>query len=337
MIDQTYMTTINAFDEVPDKHHVVSIGTFDGVHLGHQHLLARARTRARELGAPLLVVTFEPPPSKVIRPESFPGRLVTAERKLELLGRSGVATTLVLDFTPELMRLSPEAFLHDLHDAVHPLELWIGEEFALGHKRAGNVDRLTEIAAGLGVEVRAIGRIEREGEVVSSSRIRKLITAGEVAAAHRLLGYPFQISGEVIEGAKIGRTIGYPTANVEPPSDTVKLPDGIYVSLAALPGEPAERAAMTYIGTRPALNTGNRLVETHLLDFSGDLYGRVLAADILERIRPDSTFASVEELVRQLRDDERRTREFLAEQGRAGADGNGRTAELPLSAGHRAD
>lgn len=321
MIDQTYMTTIRAFDQVSNRHHVVSIGTFDGVHLGHQHLLAKAKARAHDFGVPLLVITFEPPPSKVIRPESFPGRLVPAERKLELLAQYGVATTLVLDFTPELMRLSPEAFLRDLYAAAHPKELWIGEEFALGHKRAGNVERLTEIAAECGVEVHPIGRVERDGEVVSSSRIRKLVTAGEVGAARRLLGHPFQISGSVIEGAKIGRTIGYPTANVEPPEDLVSLADGIYVSLAALPGEASTRPAMTYIGTRPALNTGNRLVETHLLDFSGDLYGKVLAADILERIRPDATFGSVEELVRQLKDDERRTRGILAELGKRGSVG----------------
>jgi len=313
MIDQTYMTTIRTFEEMPDGHHLVSIGTFDGVHLGHQHLLAQAKASALELGVPLLVVTFEPPPPKVIRPESFPGRLVTAERKLELLAQHGVATTLVLDFTPVLMRLTPEAFLSRLHAAALPKELWIGEDFALGHRRAGSVGRLTEIAAELGMEVHAIGRTEVDGEVVSSSRIRRLITSGEVGAARRLLGHHFQISGEVIEGAKIGRTIGYPTANVEPPADQVSLADGIYASLAALPGEPVERPAMTYIGTRPALNTGNRLVETHLLDFSGDLYGKVLAANILERIRPDATFASVEELVHQLKDDERRTRQFLAE------------------------
>lgn len=335
MIDQPYMTTIRAFDEVPDRQHVVSIGTFDGVHVGHQHLLAKAKARALELEVPLLVVTFEPPPSKVIRPESFPGRLVTAERKLELLAGLGVATALVLEFTPDLMRLSPEVFFTDLYAAAHPMELWVGEEFALGHKRAGNVERLTEIAAELGVDLHAIGRVERDGAVVSSSRIRKLISAGEVGPARRLLGHPFQISGEVIEGAKIGRTIGYPTANVEPPADQVSLPDGIYVSLAVLPGGAVERPAMTYIGTRPALNTGNRLVETHLLDFSGDLYGRILAANILERIRPDATFASVEELVRQLRDDERRTRQFLTEFGRG--DSARVEAESALSVGRHAD
>ncbi len=306
------MTTLRALNEVPRGRHVVSIGTFDGVHLGHQHLLRSARQRASELGVPLLAVTFEPPPAQVIRPQSFPGRLATAERKLELLAGCGVASTLVLDFTTELMRMSPETFLAQLNEAAHPVELWVGEEFALGHNRVGNVERLTEIGAELGFQVHAVARVELAGEVVSSSRIRKQVMAGDAKAAHELLGHPFQISGVVIEGAKVGRTIGYPTANVAPPPDLVALADGIYVSLAELPGEPIHRPAMTYIGTRPALNTGTRLIETHLLDFSGDLYGLSLATDILQRIRPDATFAGVEALVRQLRDDERATRSILS-------------------------
>jgi riboflavin kinase/FMN adenylyltransferase len=312
MIEQTTMTTLRTFEDVGHSRHVVSIGTFDGVHLGHQHLLKTARKRARDLDVPLLVVTFEPPPSKVIRPESFPGRLVTAEHKLDLLATLGISTTLVLSFTTEMMRMSAEAFLKELQVGVHPVELWVGEEFALGHNRAGNVERLKEIGAGLGFHVHSVPRVELAGHVVSSSRIRKHVVAGDAKMANALLGHPFRISGEVIEGAKVGRTIGYPTANVEPPSDLVALPDGIYVSLAGLPGEPILRPAMTYIGTRPALNTGNRLIETHLLDFSGNLYGMNLATDILERIRPDATFSGVDALIRQLQEDERITRSILS-------------------------
>lgn len=306
------MTTFRSFEEVPHARHVVSIGTFDGVHLGHQHLLKRARDRALDLGVPFLVVTFEPPPSKVIRPESFPGRLVTAERKLDLLRVQGIPSTLVLDFTTDLMTMTPEAFLKELHDAAHPVELWVGEEFALGHHRRGHVERLTEIGAELGIQLHAVARVAHDRQVVSSSRIREHVLAGNAQAALDLLGHPFQVAGVVIEGAKVGRTIGYPTANVEPSPDLVALPDGIYVSLAGLPGEPVDRPAMTYIGMRPALNTGNRLIETHLLDFSGDLYGMNLATDILARLRPDSTFSGIDELVRQLREDERNTRTILA-------------------------
>lgn len=304
-----------SFEEVPQKRHVVSIGTFDGVHLGHRHLLKCARERAIELGVPFLVITFEPPPSKVIRPESYPGRLVTAGRKMDLLEAQGVPATLVLDFTRDVMTTPPEAFMKELREAAHPVELWVGEEFALGHNRSGNVGRLTEIGMQHGMRLHAVPRISHHGEVVSSSRIREHVLAGEAKAAQDLLGQPFQLAGVVIEGAKIGRTIGYPTANVEPSPDLVALPDGIYVSLAGLPGEPVHRQAMTYIGMRPALNTGNRLIETHLLDFSSDIYGMTLTVDILERLRPDATFAGVDALVRQLQEDERNTRSMLAKLG----------------------
>lgn len=306
------MNVGHAFTDLTRGPRVVSIGTFDGLHLGHQHLLRSARDRARGLDLPLLVVTFEPPPATVIRPASFPGRILTPELKLELLDEAGVTSTLVLTFDGELMRMAPETFLRHLFDAANPVELWVGEEFALGHDRRGDLQRIRTIGEGLGFDVVPVARTLQDGEVISSSRIRKHILAGEVLQASDLLGRPFQVSGVVIEGAKIGRTIGYPTANVEPPPGLVPLADGIYVSLAGLPGEPVRRPAMTYIGTRPALNTGSRLIETHLLDFSGDLYGQTLATDFLERIRPDATFETVDALIEQLQSDERSTRAVLA-------------------------
>lgn len=309
------MNVYYGFGEVPDVRHVVSIGTFDGLHLGHQHLLRSARDRARVLDAPFLVVTFEPPPAKVIRPAAFPGRIVTPDQKLGLLDDAGVSGTLVLEFDAELMHLTPEAFLERLARSAHPVELWVGEEFALGHDRRGDVERLRTIGARLGYDVIPVARTVHADEVISSSRIRRRILAGEVGDASAMLGRPFQVGGVVIEGAKIGRTIGYPTANVEPPPGLVYPADGIYVSLAGLPGEAVRRPAMTYIGTRPALNTGSRLIETHLLDFSGDLYDQVLRTDFLARIRPDATFDSIDALIEQLRRDELATREMLAESG----------------------
>lgn len=318
MIELPGMMTYHSFEEIPSQSHVVSIGTFDGIHVGHQELLRSAHRRADELGVAFLVVTFEPPPSKVIRPESYPGRLVTAAHKLELLNALDVPSALILEFNNDLMKMRPEVFVGMLDAAAHPAEIWVGEDFALGHNRSGDVKRLTSIGATRGIKVIALPQVVLGGEAVSSSRIRKHVMAGEAKAAKRMLGHPFRIQGEVIEGARIGRKIGYPTANVEPPSDLVALPDGIYVSRAGLPGEPVNRPAMTYIGMRPALNTGNRLIETHLLDFSGDLYGMSLATDVLERLRPDATFAGVEALVRQLQEDERNARRVLAELAEVG-------------------
>lgn len=292
--------------------HVVSIGTFDGVHLGHRYLLERASARATELQLPLLVVTFEPNPAQVIRPERFRGRLNTPRQKLDRLQAAGAGDVVVVPFTTELMRESPETFLGHLVEATSPVELWVGEEFALGHNRSGDIARLTGIGVEMGFVLRAVARREADGQVVSSSRIRQLVLDASPEEAERLLGYPYRISGEVIRGAQIGRTIGFPTANVVPPAQLVQVPDGIYATLATIEGGERALDAMTYIGIRPALNTGDRLIETNILDFTGDLYGQVLHSDFLERLRPDATFDSVEALVAQLRRDERDARGVLA-------------------------
>lgn len=290
----------------------MSIGTFDGIHLGHQYLLESAGQRASQLGIPLLAVTFEPYPAQVIRPESFSGRLNTAPEKLRRLWETGVDDVVVIPFTRDLMMESPEAFLERLVDATHPREVWVGEAFALGRNRVGDVPRLTSIGQDMGFDLVAVPRREFDGQVVSSSRIRQLVKDGLVDQAENLLGYAYRISGEVVRGAQIGRTIGFPTANVEPPAEIVQVPDGIYATLATIDDSTQPHWAMTYIGTRPALNTGARQIETNILDFEGDLYGRTIHTDFIARLRPDSDFPSVDALVQQLRVDEDHAREVLS-------------------------
>jgi riboflavin kinase/FMN adenylyltransferase len=291
---------------------IVSIGTFDGVHLGHRYLLELARDRAFERGLPFLIVTFEPNPAEVIRPDRFRGRLNTPQQKIDRLRSLGPDEVVVVPFTESLMREAPETFLGHLVDTLHPAEIWVGEEFALGHNRSGDITRLTEIGQHLGFTLRAIPRRESDGQVVSSSRIRQYLLEARPEAAELLLGYPYRVSGEVIKGAQIGRTIGFPTANVVPPDLLVPVPDGIYATLATIESQLEPMDAMTYIGTRPALNTGERLIETHILDFNGDLYGQTLHCDFLSRLRPDATFDSVDALVDQLRADEKGARNVLS-------------------------
>jgi riboflavin kinase/FMN adenylyltransferase len=292
---------------------VVTIGTFDGVHVGHQYLLRRAVERGEELGLPVVVITFEPIPASVLRPDGFAGRICAAEEKRSLITEHCADVLVTMTFDLELAQWSPEQFMDAVVDATGVKELWIGEAFALGKGRAGGVEQLTEIGLAQGYAVCALERREDIDGVISSSRIRHAIQLGDVSLANRLLGRPFTVTGEVIHGAQFGRTIGFPTANVVPPFEQVALADGIYASRAHLPGEDTWRDAMTYVGNRPTVNTGARQIETNLLDFDGDLYGQVITVQLLQRLRADEHFPTVEAMVAQLRQDEIVARTFFAE------------------------
>ena len=302
-----------ALDGLPPTPHVVSVGTFDGVHLGHRHLLRGAVARGRELGLPVAAVTFEPLPPAVLRPDRFAGRICTPAEKLAAIGATGVDAIAVVPFTLDFSRTSPERFMADLAAAARLRELWVGEGFALGKDRAGDVPRLTEIGRGLGFAVVALPRLTLDGETVSSSEVRRALLAGDVRRAWACLGRPHRVEGTVVHGKKVGRTIGFPTANLLPPADLVPLADGIYASWAWLDGDVAPRPAVTYIGRRPTVNTGERAIETHLLDFDGDLYGRHLQVDLLEHLRPDENFPTLDALVAQMGTDRANAQRVHAE------------------------
>lgn len=292
---------------------VVTIGTFDGVHLGHQRLIANTRDRAIELGARSTIVTFEPVPASVLRPDRFAGRICTAGRKLRLLESLGANEIAVIEFDRALASRSPEDFLTELKEQTGLIELWVGEGFALGRDRVGDVARISEIGESLGFRTIAMPRVIDGGEVISSSSIRRAIEAGKVRFAAESLGRPFSVAGEVIHGAHLGREIGFPTANFFPPEGLVQLGDGIFVSLALLAGESDVRPAMTYVGTRPTINSGVRQIETHLLDFDGDLYGQTIEVAMLEKIRDDQQFPNLDAMIEQLAHDEARSRAILGE------------------------
>jgi riboflavin kinase/FMN adenylyltransferase len=291
---------------------VVTIGTFDGVHRGHRRLLDQAVQRGQELDLPVTGITFEPVPAAVLRPEAFSGRISTPEEKMEQLAEAGLDEIVVVPFTPELSRWSPEDFMAWLKEKTGLRELWVGEGFALGKDRAGTVARLAQIGADLGFRVVAVPRLTNGEEVVSSSRVRSAVMNGEVATARRLLGRPFRVAGEVVHGQHLGREIGFPTANVVPPDGLAPLADGIYAAWGWLPGDETSRPAIAYIGSRPTVDAGERMVETHLLDFDGDLYGKTLATDLLERIRPDARFESLDDLIAQMQLDKAQARDILA-------------------------
>jgi riboflavin kinase / FMN adenylyltransferase len=301
------------FAELPEAARIVTIGSFDGVHRGHQGLLAQTVERAHDLDAVPMAVTFEPLPAQILRPDKFAGRICSAQEKLARLASSGLAEILTLEFSRDFSEQTPEEFLSRLAQSSGMRELWIGEGFALGRNRSGDVGRITAIGGELGFGVTVVQRLSEDDAVISSSAIRSAIMGGDAETAWRYLGRPFRVSGPVIHGAHLGRTIGYPTANVAPPSDLVSLADGIYVSLATLPERDAPWPSMTYVGTRPTVNSGMRLVETHVLDYDGDLYGKVIQVDMLKHLRGDATFSGIDPLIAQLKLDEEATRAFFAD------------------------
>lgn len=296
---------------LPAAKRVLTVGTFDGVHHGHQHLLQATTRRAAALGLPSMVLTFEPVPAQVLRPDRFSGRICSASEKLKLISRFPIDAITVLSFTLPFSRQTAEEFMSEIALRISPAEMLVGEGFALGRDRAGTIDRLSELGSELGFRVTAFPRLTEGGIVVSSSEIRRCLLAGHVSRARHLLGRPFSLTGTVIHGAHFGRTIGFPTANVEPASDLVIPKDGIYAAVAVIGSQTISRPAMTYIGTRPTVNTGGRLVETHLLDFDGDLYGQQLHVSLLAHLRDDQHFVSLDEMVDQLKRDESDTRDAL--------------------------
>lgn len=305
-------TIVTDFDQLQLTASIVTIGTFDGVHRGHEMLLQQAVARARELRLPCVVVSFEPIPASILRPDRFRGRICGAQEKQERLLAAGADVLLVVEFTRALAEWSAEEFIGRLLAVTGMRELWVGEAFALGKNRAGDTAHLEGLGDRLGFVVQAVARLEGAGGVISSSLIREAVIAGDVEAAAALLGRHFNVRGEVVRGFQFGRTIGYPTANVAPPDGLAPLADGIYASTVRLPGDAGVYPSMTYVGTRPSVNSGARAIESHLLDFDADLYGQVIDVSIRHRFRPDQHFPSIDELVAQLQRDEAETRAYFA-------------------------
>jgi riboflavin kinase / FMN adenylyltransferase len=300
----------------PAEGTAVAIGVFDGVHLGHQHVLAEARRLAAERRARSAVVTFDRHPAAVVRPESAPKLLTDLEQRLELLAALGMDLTYVVSFDEARSKESAEDFIETV--LVHCLAakaVVVGADFHFGHERRGNVELLREVGRGAGFEVDGIELLasKEEGvEAISSTTIRAALGAGDLASANRMLGRAHEVRGVVVEGDKRGRDLGYPTANVAVPSDICLPADGIYAGWHLRPDGTAHAAAIN-LGRRPTFyaDAESSLLETHLLDFDGDLYGEPARVRFVARLRDELRFYSVDDLVRQMATDVDETRAVL--------------------------
>jgi len=292
---------------------VVTLGVFDGVHRGHRALVARVVAEAATRGLGAGVVTFHPNPVTVLRPDVPFAYLQSLERRVELLREVGAAWVAVLQFTSELALVSAEDFTRMLVEDAGMRVLVVGENFHLGRGREGDVPRLRELGARLGFEVVALPLVSGgDGEVsdISSTRIRRALATGEMREVAELLGRPFALRGPVLHGDERGRTIGFPTLNIGVSADQALPPNGVYVTRAEIDGNTYHGA--TNIGTQPTFEGTRRRVETHLLDFDGDLYGAVVRVELLQMLRPERKFEGVDALVAQIERDVAQTRAFFA-------------------------
>ncbi|HWO00793.1 MAG TPA: bifunctional riboflavin kinase/FAD synthetase [Blastocatellia bacterium] len=286
---------------------VLTFGVFDGLHLAHQQIVSRVVTRARATQMPATVVTFDPHPRAVLHPQTAPPLLQTFEQKMAALERFGVDQAVVLNFTPELATVTAEAFLLEtIFGRLDAREVYLGHGFAFGHNREGRFALLKEVAERLNRVAEEVPEVMIHTHRVSSTMIRRLLSAGRVNLARRMLGRPYGIESRVIEGRKLGKTqLQYATANLKP-QNTVVPAEGVYVTLTFAEGE--WRRSVTNIGHRPTFGSEPEVtVETHVVDFDGELYGEKIRVRFLHRLRGEQKFESVDALRKQIDRDYRRT------------------------------
>lgn len=283
----------------------LTLGVFDGVHLGHRQLLGRAF----EHDGTHSVITFDPHPVEVLAPGTSPRLITNIDERLDLLEGMGAELVAVLDLA-EVREFRPEQFVSEiLVGKLAVSTLTVGDDFQFGKDRAGDVGFLTEAGSISGFDVDVVGMVAEGGQPVSSSRIRSLIEVGSVSDAAGLLGSRYRMSGPVIDGDKRGRDIGYPTANLRPVERKVIPGNGVYATVTRVNG--IEHMSATNVGTRPTFGGGERLIEAHILDFDGDLYGEEITVEFVERLRPELEFKSVAELLEHMEEDVERSRKIL--------------------------
>jgi riboflavin kinase/FMN adenylyltransferase len=302
------MHTIHFPDDAPPAwlaHPVLALGNFDGLHRGHLKIIERVKRGAVERGGVPMAMTFDPHPPRVVRPDKAPPLLMTKAQRLEALQHAGITCVAVVRFTPELSRWDPETFVRTvLVDWVRVAEVWVGANFLFGHDRSGNFSILRTLGQRYGFRAEKIDPVRYKEFVVSSTRIRRLVAEGRIDEAGALLGHHYYVDGVVVEGRRRGREIGFPTANLRTVNELIP-PHGVYATTLSIDG--IVRAALTNIGVRPTFDDGQGTsIETHVLGFDEDLYGREVRLSFVQRLRDERRFEDVDALRAQIDADRRR-------------------------------
>ena len=294
---------------------VLTLGVFDGLHLGHQLIMRTVVERARALRAVPTVITFDPHPRAVLHPESSPPLLQTFDQKIEAFGVLGIEQTIVIRFTKAFAEIRAEDFLRDVvKERLQAMEVYLGRGFAFGHNREGNIELLKKVSGQLGFRAEEVSEVRLRGQRISSSRIRELLAGGRVNLARRMLGRPYGVEGRVVRGDMRGRELGFPTANLRPQNRVIPR-RGVYITATLIEG--LWRRSLTNIGTRPTFEKDSlqSSVETYVMDWTGDLYGDVVRVRFLHRLRDERRFDSLDELKRQITLDRDRAASYFEHSG----------------------
>jgi riboflavin kinase/FMN adenylyltransferase len=293
---------------------VLALGNFDGMHRGHLKIIERVCRVADERNGVAVAMTFEPHPSKIVRPDKAPPLLMTHQQKIEALDRAGMHGVAIVRFTPELAQWDPESFVRTvLVEWLHVAEVWVGANFLFGHDRTGNFSMLRTLGARYGFRAEKIDPVRYKDFVVSSTRIRRLINEGRVDEASALLGHQYSVEGSVVHGQHRGKDLGFPTANLCTENEVVP-PHGVYATTVTLEG--AAYPAMTNVGTRPTFGDAQEtVIETHVLDFDKDLYGARLKLGFVQRLRDEKRFDNLETLKQQIAVDREHARSLFDRMG----------------------
>lgn len=297
----------NLNEEFPNP--VVTLGNFDGVHLGHQAIFRKVVERAEAVNGTAVAFTFEPHPLKVLAPERSPKLLNTFHGKMKLIEAAGIDVVICADFDRTFAEQNPEEFARNiLHGKIGACEVYVGYDYAFGKGRGGGVSLLRRMGESCGFSVGVVDAVQVDGRVVSSSLVRDLVSSGKVVEAARLLGRYYSIEGEVVAGSRRGRTLGFPTANIHTINEIIP-PSGVYAVIAVL--DKARLHGAASIGVRPTFGNGPVSIEVYLLDFRGDIYGRKMEIYFVERLRQEKKFPDAASLVRQMEKDVALTKEIL--------------------------